>query len=100
MELSELEAVLVDRRDNPPPGSYSATLLVDPERAARKIMEEAFELCWELGRRGSAGSAPDPARVAEEAADVVFHVLAGVVGADVPWRDVLTALERRRSGPA
>lgn len=93
MQLSDLEAVLVDRRANPPPGSYSATLLADPERAQRKIMEEAFELCLELAR-----DEPDRSRVAEEAADVVFHVLTGLVGAGVTVDEVMAALERRRTG--
>lgn len=93
--LSEVEAVLRDRLEHPPAGSYSATLLGDPELAARKIMEEAFELCLELGRRG-AGVAPDGRRVAEEAADVLFHVLAGIVGAGVGLQEVLVELEARR----
>lgn len=90
--LTELESVLIARRDGPPPAhSYSATLLSDPERAQRKIMEEAFELCLELGR-----PRPDPERTAEEAADLVFHVLAGLVGAGVGLDAVLTALRERR----
>lgn len=89
--LTEVEAVLRSRLDHAPPDSYSATLLGDRELAARKIMEEAFELCLELGRRDT-----DRQRVAEEAADVLFHVLAGVVGAGVGLREVLAELEARR----
>jgi phosphoribosyl-ATP pyrophosphohydrolase len=89
--LEELEAVLISRREDPPAGSYSATLLHDPERAQRKIIEEAFELCLELGR-----PVVDPGRTAEEAADLLFHALCGLVGAGVPLGDVLTVLERRR----
>ncbi|MBA2578970.1 MAG: phosphoribosyl-ATP diphosphatase [Euzebyaceae bacterium] len=91
MTLEQLEAVLRDRLDHPPAGSYSVTLLSDPERAQRKIMEEAFELCLELGR-----PEVDPARTAEEAADVLFHVLAGLVGAGVGLERVMDSLERRR----
>lgn len=91
--LVELEGVLRDRLEDAPPGSYSATLLVDPERAARKIMEESFELCLELGR-----SPVDAGRVASEAADVFFHVLAGVVGAGVRLDAVIAELEARRPG--
>lgn len=94
--LSEVEAVLRHRLVQAPPDSYSATLLGDPELAARKIMEEAFELCLELGRRGPDGAVRQPQRVAEEAADVLFHVLAGVVGAGVGLHDVLAELEARR----
>lgn len=90
--LAQLEAVLVSRRDgDAPAGSYSVTLLADPERAQRKIMEEAFEVCLELGR-----PEPDPARTAEEAADLLFHLLAGLVGARVPLDAVLGRLEERR----
>jgi phosphoribosyl-ATP pyrophosphohydrolase len=90
--LTELEAILTGRRDDPPPGgSYSADLVADPERAQRKIMEEAFELCLELGRPD-----PDPARTAEEAADLLFSVLAGIVGARVELDAVLAVLTERR----
>jgi phosphoribosyl-ATP pyrophosphohydrolase len=90
--LTELQSVLISRRDEPPPaGSYSAALVADPEQAQRKIMEEAFELCLELGR-----PRPDPNRTAEEAADLIFHVLAGLVGARVGLDAVLAALRQRR----
>lgn len=89
--LDDLEAVLVERRRSAPPESYSATLLADPEKAQRKIMEEAFEVCLELGR-----GEVDAERAAEEAADLVFHLLAGLVGAGVPLRAVYDALEARR----
>lgn len=96
MRLEELEAVLRERRDNPPASaSYSATLLADPELTQRKIMEEAFELCLELGR-----SEPDPDRVAAEAGDVLFHVLAGLVAAGVSLETVMDELAARRAGAA
>lgn len=91
--LAELEAVLRQRRRQAPEGSYSATLLADPERATRKIMEEAFELCVELLRVEHSAE-----RTAEEAADLVFHVLVGLAGAGVPLEDVLAELRRRRGG--
>jgi phosphoribosyl-ATP pyrophosphohydrolase len=90
--LHDLEAVLRSRLTDPPPGSYSATLLGDPERAQRKIMEEAFELCLELGRAAQR----EPHRAPEEAADLLFHVLAGLVGAGVGLDQVLAELEARR----
>lgn len=90
--LHELEAVLRSRREDPPPGSYTATLFADPERAQRKIMEEAFELCLELGR-----SQVDRDRTAEEAADLLFHTLVGLVGVGVSIDDVLAVLQLRRT---
>ena len=65
MTLDELETVLRERRGADPTSSYTARLLGDPELIQRKIMEEAFEVCQELGR-----AEPDAARTAEEAADV------------------------------
>ena len=91
MELSELEEVLRARREAAPAGSYSATLLADPEKAARQIVAEAFEFGLELTR-----PEPDADRVASEAADVVFHTLAGLVGAGVPLQAVLDELAGRR----
>jgi phosphoribosyl-ATP pyrophosphohydrolase len=93
--LADLEAVLRDRLVAAPAGSYSATLLRDPERAARKIVEEAFEVAWELGR-----PEVDADRAASEAADLVFHLLAGLTGAGVRWDAVLGHLAERRSGTA
>jgi phosphoribosyl-ATP pyrophosphohydrolase len=89
--LDDLEAVLKSRRDRPPMGSYTAELLADPEKIQRKIMEEAFELCLELGR-----SEHSPERTAEEAADLVYHLLVGLVSVEVPLADVLSVLEGRR----
>lgn len=92
MDLHELEAVLRQRRDDPPPGSYSATLLADPARASRKLMEEAYEFSYELTRPGV-----DPARVAEEGADLLFHLLAALVGVGVALDAVLEELQARRA---
>jgi phosphoribosyl-ATP pyrophosphohydrolase len=91
--LHDLEAVLRDRLLAAPEGSYSVTLLRDPEKAQRKIMEEAFEVCLELGRQEV-----DRERAAGEAADLVFHLLAGLVGAGVELESVLEQLEHRRRG--
>ena len=90
MILDDLEGLLRERLVAAPAGSYSATLLADSEKARRKIMEEAFELTLELGR-----DAIDADRTAEEAADLVFHTLAGLVGAGVSLEAVYKVLEGR-----
>ena len=92
MSLDALEQVLRARRVDAPAGSYSVTLITNPERASRKIMEEAYEVCVELLRPGV-----DRSRVTEEAADLLFHLLAGLVAVDVDLADVLVELEARRS---
>jgi phosphoribosyl-ATP pyrophosphohydrolase/phosphoribosyl-AMP cyclohydrolase len=92
--LDELEGVLRGRLEDRPAGSYSVRLLDDLELVQRKVIEEAFELCLEIGRSGRDDFAPD--RVASEAADLVYHVLAGLVAVGVPLGDVLDELARRR----
>lgn len=91
MILDDLEAVLRQRRTADPDESYTARLLGEPETIQRKIMEEAFEVCLELGRSDLAADL-----VAEEAADVLYHLLVGLVSVDVPLADVLAVLEERR----
>ena len=92
MILDELEEVLRSRRTANPDESYTAQLLADPELAQRKIMEEAFEVCLELGRPVN-----DPTLTAQEAADLVYHLMVGLVAVDVSLRDVFAVLEGRRS---
>ena len=91
MTLLELESVLKDRRGADPDRSYTARLLAEPELNQRKIMEEAFEVCLELGR-----GSPQRDRIAEESADLLYHLLAGLVGADVALTEVFAVLESRR----
>ena len=89
--IHELQDLLRDRRVNRPSGSYSSALFDNPERILRKIMEESFEVCLELGRYE-----PDAARVAAEAADLVFHLLVGLVDVGVDFDDVVAELAGRR----
>jgi len=89
--LHELEATLQKRRSSSPEESYTARLLADPTFNQRKIMEEAFEVCLELQ-----ANPIDPGRTAEEAADVIYHLLVALVGADVAVDDVFAVLEGRK----
>ena len=90
--IRELEAVLRQRAADRPAGSYTATLLADRERLQRKIMEEAFETCLELGR-----AEVDDARVVSEAADLLYHLLVGLVACGLSLDDVIAELARRRT---
>jgi phosphoribosyl-ATP pyrophosphohydrolase len=89
--IKDLEEVLRERRAQRPPGSYSSELFNDPELVQRKIMEEAFEICLELGR-----AERDHERIVAEAADLVFHLLVGLAGCDVAFDAVVDELARRR----
>ena len=85
-----LAAFLATRLGDAPEESYSRSVMADSVLARRKIMEEAFEVCLELG-------APSVARqrLAEEAADLIFHLLCGLTGAGVAWSDVEQVLVAR-----
>lgn len=88
--LERLQETLRERNAGRPHGSYSTTLFADPDLVERKIMEEAFEVCLELGRQPLAGD-----RLTAEAADLVFHLTVGLVSAGLGWDDVLEELGRR-----
>jgi phosphoribosyl-ATP pyrophosphohydrolase/phosphoribosyl-AMP cyclohydrolase len=65
--LPILERTLADRQRDRPPGSYTATLLADPQLIAEKVLEEADEVA-----RAAAQESDE--RVDEEAADVLYHL--------------------------
>ena len=65
--LGALERVLAQRARDRPAGSYTVELLSDPPRIGEKVREEAAEVA-----RAAAGESDE--RVAEEAADVLYHL--------------------------
>ena len=65
--LPALERVLAQRDRERPEGSYTTTLLADPPLIGDKVREEADEVA-----RAAADESDE--RVAEEAADVLYHL--------------------------
>ena len=65
--LAALERTLSERRDERPEGSYTVELLDDPKRIGEKVREEADEVA-----RAAADESDE--RLAEEAADVLYHL--------------------------
>jgi phosphoribosyl-ATP pyrophosphohydrolase/phosphoribosyl-AMP cyclohydrolase len=65
--LPELERTLQDRAQNPTEGSYTAKLLADPPFIGEKVQEEAEEVA-------RAAREETDERVANEAADVLYHL--------------------------
>jgi phosphoribosyl-ATP pyrophosphohydrolase len=87
--LAELDARLAERAKASAEESYTAKLLQDGiDRCARKFGEEAIETIV-------AAVARDKTGVANEAADVLYHLLVLLRAADVPLSAVLAELERR-----
>ncbi len=72
-----------------PEGSYTVELLDDPELIGAKIREEADEVA-----RAIAGESDE--RVAEEAADVLYHLEVGLVSREIPIARALEVLNARR----
>ena len=67
--LNTLEAIIQNRLDGPPPDSYTARIAADGELlAAKKLAEEAAEVAL-------AAVAESPARLTEESADLLYHLL-------------------------
>jgi phosphoribosyl-ATP pyrophosphohydrolase/phosphoribosyl-AMP cyclohydrolase len=65
--LPGLERTLKERAEHPTEGSYTAELLADPPRIGEKVQEEAEEVV-------RAAREESDERVANEAADVLYHL--------------------------
>ena len=92
--LDRLAATIEARRGADPASSWTAQLLAKgPEKCAEKFGEEAVEAIIEAVRG-------DRARLAAEAADVLYHLLVMLAARDVPLSEVMAELDRRegRSG--
>jgi phosphoribosyl-ATP pyrophosphohydrolase/phosphoribosyl-AMP cyclohydrolase len=87
--LSALERTLADRRRARPDGSYTVELLDDPPRIADKLREEAEEV-------SRAAGAESDERVAEEAADVLYHLEVLLISRGISIAAPLEVLNGRR----
>ena len=87
--LAWLEATIARRKGADPASSYVASLLAKgTAKCAQKLGEEATETVI-------AALAEDKAKLASEAADLVFHLLVLLGERGVPFADVLAELDRR-----
>jgi phosphoribosyl-ATP pyrophosphohydrolase/phosphoribosyl-AMP cyclohydrolase len=87
--LPALERTLAERALERPEGSYTAELLTDPERIGSKVREEADEVV-----RAAAGESDE--RLAEEAADVLYHLEVLMLSRGRSLADALEVLNGRR----
>jgi phosphoribosyl-AMP cyclohydrolase / phosphoribosyl-ATP pyrophosphohydrolase len=88
--LPELERTIAERAAAKPEGSYTAELLADPALIGAKVEEEAEEVA-------RAAREESDERVAEEAADVLYHLTVLLASRDLSLADAeKVLLERRR----
>jgi phosphoribosyl-ATP pyrophosphohydrolase/phosphoribosyl-AMP cyclohydrolase len=88
--LPALERTVAERARERPRGSYTVELLDDPARIGEKVMEEAEEVA-------RAAREESDARVDEEAADVLYHLLVLLRSRGRALTDAERVLDGRRS---
>ena len=88
--LSELEAIIRDRKVNPTEGSYTSSLFSKGiDKIAQKVGEEAVELIIEA-------KGDDRTRFKEEASDLLYHLLVLFAEKDISLGEVVETLKERR----
>jgi phosphoribosyl-ATP pyrophosphohydrolase/phosphoribosyl-AMP cyclohydrolase len=90
--VARLAGIIDQRRGADPSTSYTARLLADGDLAARKVLEEAGEVAFAAKDVVAGG---DARRVAEEAADLLYHLLVLIEGSGVGTDDVADVLVER-----
>ncbi len=88
--LPDLERTLADRAASRPQGSYTAALLGDPPLIGEKVREEAEEVA-------RAALQESDERVAQEAADLLYHLLVLLRSRSLALPDAAEVLDGRRA---
>jgi phosphoribosyl-ATP pyrophosphohydrolase/phosphoribosyl-AMP cyclohydrolase len=88
--LPALERTIAERAATRPEASYTAKLLGDPTLAGAKVQEEAEEVV-------RAAREESDERVAEEAADVIYHLAVLLRGRGLSLADAEQVLDGRRN---
>lgn len=88
--LAALARTIDSRLAEKPEGSYVVKLLEDPDFAGEKVMEEAEEVSRAVREESDE-------RVAEESADVLFHLAALIRSRGITLADVGEVLNGRRA---
>lgn len=90
--LDRLWATIESRRGGDQAASWTARLIADPSLAAKKLGEEAVETAI-------AAVTGDKAAIANEAADVLYHLLALLAATGVTPDEVARVLADREGVP-
>ncbi len=90
---SELFEIIIHRKHKPETGSYTNKLFTQGDNnILKKIGEESAEFIMACKDNQSSS-------IANEAADLIFHLQVGLAHHGVNWRDVLEVLANRRNAP-
>lgn len=91
MNIRELYNIILDRKDNPKPDSYTNSLFEDGlPRMTQKVGEEGTEVVV-------AALAQPNERLVEEIADLTYHVLVLMAAKGLTPEDITKELEKRHS---
>lgn len=87
--LDRLFGLICSRRENPPPGSYTAQLFAAGEdEIVKKVGEEAVEVILAVKGQGDE-------RIISEVADLFYHTLVLLAAKKLTLADVEAELDRR-----
>lgn len=90
--LEELFGIIVSRKEERPPGSYTTKLLTGGEdEILKKVGEEAMEVI--LAAKGQGRQ-----RLIEETADLFYHVLVLLAYKEISLEEVEAELRQRHTG--
>jgi phosphoribosyl-ATP pyrophosphohydrolase len=88
--LNDLYNLILSRKQNPPPDSYTAKLFAAGDiEIAKKVGEEAIEVIV-------ASYKESDTRLASESADLIYHLLVLLAARNVEWSAVEQELELRK----
>ncbi|WP_417483898.1 bifunctional phosphoribosyl-AMP cyclohydrolase/phosphoribosyl-ATP diphosphatase HisIE [Maricaulis salignorans] len=89
--LAHLRAIIKKRKKDKPKGSYVGSLMARaPKRPAQKVGEEGVEVAL-------AAVSESRTAVAEESADLIFHLLVLLESRDLSLEDVVAVLRKRHA---
>jgi len=87
--LTELEKLLVERRQNMPEGSYTTKLYQSgPQKILQKVGEEAIEYILDA-------QVADKQKAIYEGADLLYHFMVSLVAQGWSLADIIAELEKR-----
>jgi phosphoribosyl-ATP pyrophosphohydrolase len=89
MTFENLYEIICQRRDDPQPKSYTASLLAEGEdKILKKVGEEAMEVI--LAAKGQGDQ-----RVIEETSDLLYHLFVLLASRNIVLNDILNELDQR-----